>query len=285
MLEFARPNLSSQPNSTNFCKLKQKCLQKRFKIFSPEEFKIKQFIYTNILSLDFSYFVESLYNLVQIGATYLKQKFSFPDEFAVKQLTHTNMIVANCSTPANYFHILRRQIALPFRKPLVIMTPKSLLRHPECKSSFDEMLPGTEFQRVIPDSGPASSNPASAKKLIFCNGKVYYELLKARKDAGMENDIAISRLEQQCPFPFDLVSEECNKYSNAELVWVQEEHKNQGCWTYVQPRFQTAVGGYARRINYCGREVITFYHLIMFYGTFSYSKNFLVCLVSYDILL
>lgn len=171
------------------------------------------------------------------------------------------MIVANCSTPANYFHILRRQIALPFRKPLVIMTPKSLLRHPECKSSFDEMVPGSEFQRVIPESGPAASNPSATKKVIFCTGKVYYDLTKARKDAGMENDIAISRIEQACPFPFDLVQEECNKYSNAELVWCQEEHKNQGCWTYVQPRFQTAIGGYSKRINYCGRGVS---HIIFF---------------------
>merc|ERR1711915_991322 len=81
------------------------------------------------------------------------------EEFAVKQLAVGNMIVANCSTPANYFHILRRQIALPFRKPLGIMTPKSLLRHPECKSSFDLLTPGSEFQRMILDAGPASEAP------------------------------------------------------------------------------------------------------------------------------
>ena len=80
------------------------------------------------------------------------------------------MIVANCSTPANYFHILRRQIALPFRKPLILMTPKSLLRHPDCKSSFDDMVEGTEFQRAIPDAGPASQDPLGVKKLIFCTG-------------------------------------------------------------------------------------------------------------------
>jgi len=144
---------------------------------------------------------------------------------------------------------------LPFRKPLVIMTPKSLLRHPECKSSFDDMTPGSSFQRLIPDQSVASEDPAAAKKLIFCTGKVYYDIAKARKEAGLEKEIAIARVEQICPFPFDLVMEECNKYSNAELVWTQEEHKNQGGWSYVQPRFQTAIGGYARRINYCGREV------------------------------
>merc|ERR1719278_2429132 len=120
-----------------------------------------------------------------------------PEVFAIEQLQHINMIVANCSNPANYFHILRRQIALPFRKPLVVMTPKSLLRHPECKSSFDEMIPGSEFQRLIPDDGPANKNPENVKK----------------------SDFAISRVEQICPFPFDLVMEECNKSSNAELVW------------------------------------------------------------------
>ena len=91
-------------------------------------------------------------------------------DFAIQQLININMIVANCSTPANYFHILRRQIALPFRKPLVIMTPKSLLRHPECKSSFDELLPGTEFKRMILESGSASNKPASVNKVIVTFG-------------------------------------------------------------------------------------------------------------------
>merc|ERR1712083_852369 len=99
--------------------------------------------------------------------------------------THINMIVANCSTPANYFHILRRQIALPFRKPLVIMTPKSLLRHPECKSSFDECVPGTEFKRMILESGSASTNPASVKKVLFCTGKVYYDLIKKEETKAL----------------------------------------------------------------------------------------------------
>lgn len=177
------------------------------------------------------------------------------DEFEIKQLSHINMIVANCSTPANYFHILRRQIALPFRKPLIVMTPKSLLRHPECRSSFDEMLPNTNFRRAIPDEGPASQNPEGVKKLIFCTGKVYYDLIKARRDQGLEDKIAISRIEQISPFPFDLVKLDLDKYSNAEVVFAQEEHKNQGAWTYCQPRFQTAMGGYDRRINYVGREV------------------------------
>lgn len=141
------------------------------------------------------------------------------------------------TTPANYFHILRRQIALPFRKPLIIMTPKSLLRHPEARSSFDEMNTGTEFQRIIPDP----SAPSSARKLVFCTGKVYYDLKKARAERGLENDVAITRIEQISPFPYDLIRDEVNKYSNAKLAFSQEEHKNSGAWPYVQPRLRTLI--------------------------------------------
>lgn len=177
------------------------------------------------------------------------------EEFAIKQLSHINMIVANCSRPGNFFHLLRRQIALPFRKPLIVMTPKSLLRLPECRSSFDEMIPGTEFKRLIPDDGPCNQNPDNVKKLIFCTGKVYFDLMSARKDAGLEDQIAIATLEQISPFPFDLVKVECDKYANAECVFAQEEHKNHGAWAYCLPRFQTAVGGYERRFHYVGRDV------------------------------
>lgn len=118
------------------------------------------------------------------------------DEFAVRQLHDINWIVANCTTPANYFHLLRRQIALPFRKPLILLTPKSLLRHPEARSNFDEMLEGTEFLRVIPDQGPVTQDPASVKKVLFCSGKVFYDLKKARAEKKLENNIAIVRIEQ-----------------------------------------------------------------------------------------
>ncbi|XP_060651901.1 2-oxoglutarate dehydrogenase-like, mitochondrial isoform X2 [Drosophila nasuta] len=163
------------------------------------------------------------------------------DEFAIRQLHDINWIVANCTTPANYYHILRRQIALPFRKPLILCTPKSLLRHPEAKSPFSEMSEGSEFQRIIPDRGPAGENPSNVKKVVFCTGRVYYDLTKTRADKQLEKDIAIVRVEQVSPFPFDLVKEQANLYKNAELVWSQEEHKNQGCWSYVQPRFLTAL--------------------------------------------
>lgn len=174
------------------------------------------------------------------------------EEFAIRQLHDINWIVANCSTPANYFHIMRRQIALPFRKPLVLLTPKSLLRHPEARSSFSEMTDGTEFQRIIPDASAASENPSSVKKLIFCSGRVYYDLVKARRERKLDSDIAISRLEQISPFPYDLIKAECAKYPNAELVWAQEEHKNQGYWTYIEPRFDTAINS-TRDLSYVGR--------------------------------
>jgi len=176
------------------------------------------------------------------------------DQFSIQQLININHIVANCTTPANYFHLLRRQICLPFRKPLVVFTPKSLLRHPECKSSFDDLLPGTEFQRMILDSGPASQNPAAVKKVLICTGKVYYDLLKERRDRGLDDQIAIHTLEQICPFPFDIMKQVSESYCNAKLCWVQEEHKNMGAWSYVQPRTQTAIGGYHRLLKYIGRE-------------------------------
>ena len=118
------------------------------------------------------------------------------EEFAVRQLHDINWIVANCSTPANLFHILRRQIALPFRKPLIIMTPKSLLRHPEARSSFDLMTENTQFLRIIPEEGVAAENPNTVKRLIFCSGKVYYDLKKSRKERGLEDKVAITRVEQ-----------------------------------------------------------------------------------------
>lgn len=118
------------------------------------------------------------------------------EEFAVRQLHDINWIVANCTTPANLFHILRRQIALPFRKPLIIMTPKSLLRHPEARSSFDLMTENTQFLRIIPEEGVAANCPNSVKRIIFCSGKVYYDLKKSRNERGLDDKIAIARVEQ-----------------------------------------------------------------------------------------
>uniref|UniRef100_A0A4W4FKL2 2-oxoglutarate dehydrogenase complex component E1 n=1 Tax=Electrophorus electricus TaxID=8005 RepID=A0A4W4FKL2_ELEEL len=159
------------------------------------------------------------------------------DDFEVRQLYDCNWIV----------------ILLPFRKPLIIFTPKSLLRHPEAKSSFDLMLPGTHFQRVILEDGPAAQNPSDVKRLIFCTGKVYYELTRERKARELENTVAVARIEQLSPFPFDLVKAETEKYPNADLVWCQEEHKNQGYYDYVKPRMRTTINR-AKPVWYAGRE-------------------------------
>lgn len=119
------------------------------------------------------------------------------EKLCMTQLHSCNWIIANCSTPANLFHILRRQIALPFRKPLIIATPKSLLRLPACRSSFDDMIIGTGFHSIIPEMGPTiRCKPDTVKKLIFCSGKTYYDLVAARKERGKDNEIAISRIEQ-----------------------------------------------------------------------------------------
>ncbi|XP_052123030.1 2-oxoglutarate dehydrogenase complex component E1-like [Frankliniella occidentalis] len=160
----------------------------------------------------------------------------------VQQLADVNWIVANTTTPANYFHILRRQIALPFRKPLVLFTPKSLLRHPEARSPLVDMAEGTEFQRVIPAAGPCTTSPRAVRKLLLCSGKVFYDVRNAVRDADLEGSIAIARVEQLCPFPYDLVAAECARYPEAALFWLQEEHKNQGAWSYVRPRLGACAG-------------------------------------------
>ncbi|XP_078285166.1 2-oxoglutarate dehydrogenase complex component E1 isoform X5 [Rhinoraja longicauda] len=177
----------------------------------------------------------------------------FTDDFVVRQLHDTNWIVVNCSTPANYFHVLRRQILLPFRKPLIIFTPKSLLRHPDAKSSFDSMLPGTEFLRGIVEDGVAAQKPEDVKRQLLCTGKVYYELAKERKGRGLEAEVAITRVEQLSPFPFDIIEQEAKKYCNAELVWCQEEHKNQGYYEYVKPRIRATIHR-ERPVWYVGRD-------------------------------
>ncbi|KAL6487149.1 hypothetical protein MHYP_G00037750 [Metynnis hypsauchen] len=177
----------------------------------------------------------------------------FTGDFEVQQLYDCNWIVVNCSTPANYFHVLRRQILLPFRKPLIIFTPKSLLRLPEARSSFDEMTTGTKFRRIIPDEGPASKNPGKVKRVIFCTGKVYYELAKERKQLKLEDTVAVVRLEQISPFPFDLIKAEAELYANAEMIWCQEEHKNMGYYDYVRPRFLTVLSN-KKPVWYVGRD-------------------------------
>jgi len=140
-----------------------------------------------------------------------------------------NMVVANLTTPANIFHILRRQVKWDFRKPLVIFTPKSLLRHPECVSTKKDLIEGS-FQEIIDDS---SVNVKDVKRLVMCTGKVYYDL-KARQVKDKRKDVAIVRLEQLYPMPEEQSWKLLEKYKNAEKVWVQEEPKNMGAFTFLR---------------------------------------------------
>lgn len=195
---------------------------------------------------------------LQLSSSYYDEMPQVDDDFSHHQLYDSNMIICNCSTPANFFHVLRRQIAMPFRKPLIIFTPKSLLRHPDVKSDFDEIKPGTEFKRLIPDHD-AEKDTSQVEKVIFCTGKVYYDLLKERSTRGLGKKIALVRIEQLAPFPIDLVKEELQKYSsgNAKLFWVQEEHKNQGYWSFIWPHFECVLKhlNQGKDLSYVGRNV------------------------------
>ncbi|MFI5219258.1 MAG: 2-oxoglutarate dehydrogenase E1 component [Bacteroidia bacterium] len=141
-----------------------------------------------------------------------------------------NMQVVNCTTPANFFHVLRRQLHRPFRKPLVMLTPKSLLRHPKCISALNEFTEGG-FKEVIDDVNPDASK---IYRIIFCSGKIYYDLLE-EKSKNKIDAIAIVRIEQLYPFPDDQIKNIFSRYKNAgEYLWVQEEPENMGAWSYLK---------------------------------------------------
>ena len=165
-----------------------------------------------------------------------------------------NMIVANFSTPANYFHALRRQVKRDVKKPHIIMTPKSLLRHPKCVSTPDDLTDGG-VQEVI----PAETDPAETTRHILCSGKVYYDLVKALEDAPEASDqVAITRIEQFYPFPEDEVRAELERYQGADdVLWVQEEPANMGAWRFLQPRLDAVLedlhGTCEEQVRYVGR--------------------------------
>jgi 2-oxoglutarate dehydrogenase E1 component len=163
-----------------------------------------------------------------------------------------NLQVCNLSTPAQYFHALRRQIHRSFRKPLVVMSPKSLLRHPKCVSKLEEFVSG-EFQPLIDDPAFAAGgrDPKATRRILLCCGKVYYALAEAREDSAFD-DVAILRLEQLHPFPFDAVRDTLARYGAREVVWVQEEPWNMGAWSYVYDRI-TRVLPESRSLRYVGR--------------------------------
>lgn len=152
------------------------------------------------------------------------------------QIQQTNWQVVNCSTPANYYHVLRRQLHRDFRKPLIVVTPKNLLREKKCTSTLADMGEHTKFKRVYRETdAQISGNPDKVRRVIYCTGKIYYELVDEREKRGIK-DIAIIRIEQLAPFPWDKVAEEAAYYKNAEALWCQEEPKNMGAWSFVQPR-------------------------------------------------
>lgn len=155
-----------------------------------------------------------------------------------------NIQVCNITTPANYFHVLRRQMHRPFRKPLIIMTPKSLLRHPLAKSQASEFTTGT-FSRILSD--PRASEDAATKKVILCSGKVFYDLLEAR-DAAEIDDTQIIRIEQLYPFPGEPLAKRLARMPNLEeVVWCQEEPQNNGSWFFVESQIEAAAKGSRRR--------------------------------------
>ncbi len=165
-----------------------------------------------------------------------------------------NMQVVNCTTPANYFHVLRRQLRRNFRKPLVVMTPKSLLRHKACVSDLADMGPGTTFHRLL-DERDTKVNHGKAKRIVLCSGKVYYDLAAAR-DAAAAWDIEILRVEQLYPFPSKAVKEMLEKTPKASIVWCQEEPKNMGGWTFVRDFIEdimVEIGMTQQRLAYAGR--------------------------------
>jgi 2-oxoglutarate dehydrogenase E1 component len=165
-----------------------------------------------------------------------------------------NMRVANITTPANYFHALRRQMKANYRKPLVLMTPKSLLRHKQAVSPLSDFGPGSRFNMVIPETDQLVE-PAKVKRVVLCSGKVYYDLLAERREKGVK-DVAIVRIEQLYPFPSITLPKILAPYSKAEVVWCQEEPENMGAWHFLDRRLEavlTGLGGKARRPIYVGR--------------------------------
>lgn len=175
-----------------------------------------------------------------------------------------NMQVCNVSTPSNYFHVLRRQLHRNFRKPLIIMSPKSLLRHKLCVSTFEEMGPDTFFHRVLWDDAEYRPDAFQVKlvddkkikRVVICSGKIYFDLLEAREELG-RNDIYLLRVEQFYPYPDTALKTELSRFKQADMVWAQEEPKNMGAWSFIEPLLEetlTEIGAENTRPRYVGRK-------------------------------
>ncbi len=173
-----------------------------------------------------------------------------------------NMQVANCTTPSNYFHILRRQLKRDFRKPLILMTPKSLLRHKRAVSTLADISGESTFHRLLWDDaqyGTATSTKlvrdAKIRRVVLCSGKVYYDLLEERERRGLD-DIYLLRVEQLYPFPAKALITELSRFRNAEMFWCQEEPKNMGAWSFIDPYLEWVLAHIEarhQRVRYTGR--------------------------------
>ncbi|MSO75941.1 MAG: 2-oxoglutarate dehydrogenase E1 component [Alphaproteobacteria bacterium] len=164
-----------------------------------------------------------------------------------------NLQVVYPSTPASYFHALRRQVRRNFRKPLIVMTPKSLLRHKLCVSSLAEFGPGSSFHRVLPETGEIAAK--DVRRVVLCSGKVYFDLVQARDERKIKS-VALIRLEQLYPFPEKTLARELARYPKADVVWCQEEPRNMGSWTFVEHRIETVLNGNDHKVKrpiYVGR--------------------------------
>ncbi|MDP3656017.1 MAG: 2-oxoglutarate dehydrogenase E1 component, partial [Brevundimonas sp.] len=181
----------------------------------------------------------------------------------LQQCAEDNIQVANCTTPANYFHILRRQMHRPFRKPLIIMTPKSLLRHKKAVSTLADMAEGSSFHRILHDDAQRRPEVAGItlkadkdiRRVVLCSGKVYYDLLE-RRERDQTDDVYLMRMEQFYPWPMKSLMTELARFPDAELVWCQEEPKNMGGWTFVDPWLELTLDKMdvkAKRARYVGR--------------------------------
>ncbi len=173
-----------------------------------------------------------------------------------------NMQVANCTTPANYFHILRRQLKRDFRKPLILMTPKSLLRHKRAVSTLADLSGDSSFHRLLWDDAQYYGNEpiklvkdAKIRRVVLCSGKVYYDLYEEREKRGID-DIYLLRVEQLYPFPAKALINELSRFRNAEVVWCQEEPKNMGSWSFIEPYLEWVlahIDAKHQRVRYAGR--------------------------------
>ncbi|MBT4891242.1 MAG: 2-oxoglutarate dehydrogenase E1 component [Rhodospirillales bacterium] len=171
-----------------------------------------------------------------------------------------NMQVCNCTTPANYYHVLRRQVMREFRKPLILMTPKSLLRHKLCVSKLSEMGEGSTFHRFLWDDSDQNMSgglgaDSKIKRVVLCTGKVYYDLFEEREQRGIK-DVYLLRMEQLYPFATNALGEELKRFGNADIVWCQEEPRNMGSWNYIREPLEETLEKIGRgndKISYAGR--------------------------------